>query len=123
MNPVPESFQTRGFRFACDIVRLYVDLTKRPGFPVHMARQVVRSGTSVGANLEEAKAAQSRRDLLAKFSIALKEARETLYWLRLLRATDLAPASLLAPLITEADELVAVLTTSRRKLDARNSGG
>jgi four helix bundle protein len=55
-----------------------------PDLAPHLARQVLRSGTSIGANLEEARAAQTRRDSAARFSIALKEARETAYWLRLL---------------------------------------
>jgi four helix bundle protein len=92
-------------------------LAKQPGFPTHLARQVLRAGTSVGANLEEAKGAQTRRDMTAKFSIALKEARETAYWLRLLQATKLAAPALLNPLLSEANELVAILTSARRKLN------
>ena len=77
---------------------------------------MLRSGCSIGANLEEAKSAQSRRDLLSKFSIALKEARETQYWLRLLAATDSAPAEETSRLIAQASELVAILTTSVKRL-------
>ena len=85
-----------------------------------MARQLLRAGTSVGANVEEAKAAQSRRDKASRFSVALKESRETSYWLRLMRATRLADESLLNPHILEANELTAIFTTTRRKL--RSSG-
>ncbi len=74
------------------------------------------AGTSIGANLEEAKGAQTRRDVTAKFSVALKEARETAYWLRLFDATSMGPPGLTAPLIAEAEELVAILTVARRKL-------
>ncbi len=98
-------------------------LAKLPAVPPYLARQVLRSGTSVGANLEEAKGAQSRRDLAAKFSIALKEARETAYWLRLMEATTLAPAELVGPLRAEADELIAILTVSRRKLNTKPRSG
>ena len=115
--PTPEPFHLRGFRFSCAIVRLYTKLAKLPNVPPYLVRQVLRSGTSIGANLEEGKGAQTRRDIAAKFSIALKEARETAYWLRLLQATDLAPANLLQPLMAEAGELVAILTVSRRKLN------
>ena len=113
-----ESFQSRSFRFGCAIVRAYMKLAKLPDLPPHLARQVLRSGTAIGANLEEHKAAQSRRDAAAKVSIALKEARETTYWLRLLLATNLAPVSLINPLLEEAGELVAILTVTRRRLNA-----
>jgi len=89
-----------------------------PRLPQFIARQLLKSGTSIGANLEEAKAAQSRRDSAAKFSVALKEARETAYWLRLLSTTGLAPAILLAPVLDDANDMVAVLTVARRKLNA-----
>jgi four helix bundle protein len=92
-------------------------LAKIPDFPHQLARQFLRAGTSIGANLEEAKGAQTRRDLAAKFSIALKEARETAYWLRLFEATGLAPAALLGELANAAGELIAILTVSRRKLN------
>jgi four helix bundle protein len=60
--------------------------TSKP--PVHLSRQVLKAGTSIGANLEEAKGAHSRGDKAAKFSIALKEARETTYWLRRFETED-----------------------------------
>ena len=91
------------------------------GGPINLAsarlrRASLRFATLSGANLEEAKVAQSRRDLTAKFSIALKEARETSYWLRLLMATQLAPASFLAPHLQEVEQLVSILTSSVRTL-------
>jgi four helix bundle protein len=116
MSEVPETFVKRSFQFACQIIRLFQVLSKMPGVPAHIARQVLRAGTSIGANLEEAKAGQSRRDARSKFAIALKEARETKYWLRLLRATELAPPNLLEPTLAEADELVAILTVAVRRM-------
>ena len=109
-----DDFRSRSFAFACDIVRLYRVLER--SVPASLARQVLRAGTSIGANLEEAKVAQSRRDLASKFSIALKEARETSYWLRLLTATELAKPELIAPHLREAEQLVAILTSSVRNL-------
>ena len=100
------------------MVTLYRALLRIPGVPGHIARQLLRSGTSIGANLEEAKAAQSRRDLIARFSIAVKEARETKYWLRLLKATQSAPDALIEPPLAEVDQLVAILTVSVRRLRA-----
>jgi len=111
-----EPFDSRSFRFACEIVHLYRKLIKRPEMPYALARQLLRAGTSIGANLAEARGAQSRRDTAAKFSVALKEARETQYGLRLIIATRLADAPLVAPALAEATELVAILTTARRKL-------
>jgi four helix bundle protein len=116
MTEVPETFANRSFQFACQIIRLFRALSKMPAVPTHIARQVLRAGTSIGANLEEAKAGQSRRDARSKFSIALKEARETKYWLRLLRATELSPAALLDPPLAEVDELVAILTVAVRRM-------
>ncbi|MEW5928035.1 MAG: four helix bundle protein [Gemmatimonadota bacterium] len=103
----------RAFAFAVRVVRL---CRRLQGAPVarHPGGQLLRSGTSVGANLEEAHAGQSKRDFVARASIALKEARESLYWLRLLEASGLVPAGRLVSLRAEADELVAILTTILR---------
>jgi four helix bundle protein len=118
-----EPFHSRGFRFGCDIVRLYLKLVKLPDLPPYLARQVLRAGTSIGANLEEAKGAQTRRDSAAKFSVALKAAREASYWLRLLSSTALVPADLLRPLLGEANELIAILTVARKKLNLPDRHG
>ena len=80
-----------------------------------MAQQVFRAVTAIGASLEEAEVANSRRDLAAKQAIALREAREAKYWLRIL-ATEDALKTELAPVILECSEFVAMLTVSVRKL-------
>ena len=113
----PEPFHERAFKFACTIVQLYTKLARSPTVPLHVARQVLSAGTSIGANLEEAKGSQTRRDVAAKFSIALKEARETAYWLRLVEATGLAGTDLIRPVLSEAEQLIAILTTARRRLN------
>jgi four helix bundle protein len=69
----------------------------------------LRSGTSIGANVEEAQAGQSKPDFISKYSIALKEARETVYWLRLLIATEVLPAQRLSELQNEAEELMRII--------------
>lgn len=71
--------------------------------------QLLRSGTSIGANVEEAQAGQSRADFISKYAIALKEARETLYWLRLLEKSNLIEKDLARPLIQEANEICKIL--------------
>ena len=79
--------EEKSFQFAIRIVRLYQYLrSKKKEFV--LSNQLLRSGTSNGANVAEAQQAQSRADFLSKINIALKEAAETEYWLRLLRATD-----------------------------------
>jgi four helix bundle protein len=75
-----------------------------------LSKQIVRSGTSIGANIEEGIAGQSRNDFAAKFQISLKEARETRYWLRLLRDTDYLDSKLAESLITDAEEIIKILT-------------
>ena len=84
-----------------------------------MANQLLRSGTSIGANIEEAQAGQSRADFVSKISISCKEARETLYWLSLLEASESIKAEKLRPISKEADELVRILTSIVKS--ARNS--
>jgi four helix bundle protein len=76
-----------------------------------IANQYLRAATSIGANLEEAQAGESRMDFTHKCSISLKEARESLYWLRLLERSGIVAGSRLAPLIQETREIVAILTT------------
>jgi four helix bundle protein len=71
-------FADRTFAFACDIVHFYTAAMRLPRFPYGIARQVLASGTSIGANIEESRAPASRRDLTAKFVVALKEARDIL---------------------------------------------
>jgi four helix bundle protein len=107
--------QERAFEFACRVVRLVEYLNRRSLAARTISRQLLRSGTSIGANLEEASAAQSKADFISKCSIASKEARETRYWLRLLTASRSVDSTRLAPLIQEADEIVAILTAILKK--------
>lgn len=106
----------RAFAFAVRVVKLCQTLDARPGTPRTLSNQLLRSATSVGANLQESKGGQSRADFLSKVSIALKEARETHYWLRLLVAADITPSNQLSPLLDEANQLVAILTTIVKKV-------
>lgn len=101
----------RTFEFARRIVKVYQHLAAQGGAGRVLAGQALRSGTSIGPNLEEGRGGYSRTDSIAKAAIALKVARETHYWLRLLNACEVASAERLVPLITEANEIVAILTT------------
>jgi four helix bundle protein len=82
--------------------------------------QLIRAAGSVGANLEEAKGAQSKADFHLKIRIALKEARESHYWLRLIAASGTISAGRFTSLINEANEIVAILTTIAKKTNPRN---
>ena len=75
--------RNKAYNFALEIIKLYKYLSNEKKEFV-LSKQILRSGTSIGANIEESQAAQSKRDFLSKLSISSKEARETLYWLRLL---------------------------------------
>ncbi|MGD8275720.1 MAG: four helix bundle protein [Thiohalocapsa sp.] len=111
----------RTFEFARRVVELCRVLDANPGVARVMARQLLRSGTSIGANVEEAQASQSKADFISKYSIACKEARETHYWLRLLAATDILPQQRLIDLQEECNELIAVLTAIIKKLRSSNA--
>ena len=101
----------RTFRFSVRVVKLCQVLDERPGVGRTLSRQLLRSGTSIGANVEEAQAGQSRADFLSKYFIACKEARETHYWLRLIAECEIVPATRLGEITQECNELVAILTT------------
>lgn len=105
----------RTFQFGIRVVKLCQALDEKPGVSRTLANQLLRSGTSVGANVEEAQAGQSKPDFASKLSIACKEARETHYWLRLLAATDIVPAERLQALQDEANQIIAILTTIVKK--------
>jgi four helix bundle protein len=85
----------------------------------HVARQLIRAATGGGSNYEEARGAESRADFIHKASVAAKEMREALYWLKLIRMAELSRHQSIDGLIGEANELVAILTssikTARRK--------
>ena len=105
----------RTFAFAERIVRLCLVLEQNGRVASTLSNQLLRSGTSIGANIEEGQASQSKADFVSKYSIACKEARETHYWLRLLASTELVAAERLVPLTSEANELIAILTTIIKK--------
>ena len=99
----------KSYDFALEIIKLCSKLKRQKHFEI--ASQLLRSGTSIGANVEEALAGQTRKDFVAKMSIASKEARETNYWLRLIKDAGLFDKQHLQKLISESDELVKILTS------------
>ena len=109
----------RSFEFAKRIVLLCRALDEKTGVSRTLANQLLRSGTSVGANIEEGQTSQSEADFVSKYSIACKEARETHYWLRLLTATEIIPENKLAELTDECNQIVAILMTIIKKIKER----
>lgn len=110
----------KSFAFAVRIVRLsqYLNGEKREFV---LSKQVLRSGTSIGANVEEASGGQSKRDFLSKMSIAYKEARETVYWLRLLKDTEYLTQAEFDSIHTDADELCRILSKNPNQYEAEHS--
>jgi len=100
---------TKSFRFAVRIVNLYKYLTGSKDEYV-LSKQLLRAGTGIGANVAEAEKAQSKADFVAKLSIALKEANETHYWLRLLHETDYLSDVEFAGIMPDIEELIRILS-------------
>lgn len=105
----PRDIKERTFQFALDVVRLCQGLESRPGAWRVLGKQLLRSGTSIGANVQEAQAGQSRADFVSKYAIALKEARESIYWLRLLKESGLLRDGAVDTLTQEADEISRII--------------
>lgn len=101
--------QDRAFQFAVRVVKL-VNRLPRTVAGIEVGRQLVRAATSVGANLEEADAAESKQDFIHKVGVAHKEAREARYWLRIVRASLLDDEEVVS-LLRESEELVRILHT------------
>lgn len=103
-NPV----QIKSYQFALRIVRLYLFLRDKKR-EYELSKQLLRSATSVGANVEEAIGAQSQKDFIHKLSIAYKEARETQYWIRLLSDSGIITSKESRSLLRECEELMKII--------------
>jgi len=101
--------EERTFKFGVRIIKLCQFLEKKSWVNSTLGKQILRCGTSIGSNIEEAQAGESRADFVSKNNIALKEARETHYRLRLLAATDIVIQSRLQPMVDEALEIKRIL--------------
>ena len=101
--------QKKSYEFALQIIALYRKLCKANEFV--LSKQLLRSGTSIGANVEEAQAGQSRADFISKMPIASKEARETNYWLRLLRDSGIVDKMEIDPLLNDSSAIINILTS------------
>ncbi len=107
MEQKPNIIIDKTFTFSKKIIKLYIELKQEKTYEI--ASQLLRSGTSIGANAEEAQAGQSKKDFIAKLCISAKEARETRYWLKLINETNISKIDV-KPLLLEINEIINILT-------------
>jgi four helix bundle protein len=105
----PNVIREKSYQFALKIMSLYSEMNGQKEYV--LSKQLLRSGTSIGANVTEATAAQSRKDFISKMSISSKEARETHYWLRLLKDSDLFKEIDFSSALADCEELIKILTS------------
>lgn len=117
-----QTFIKRGTGIGLEVIRLTEELPRTRSADV-IARQVLRSATSVGANYRASCRARSLNEVIAKLGIVEEEADETLYWLDLLVASGIAPEERLAAVRRETEEVLAMTVASKRTLKARRSIG
>ena len=110
--------QSKSYAFAIKIVNVYRILVEEKKEYV-LCKQLLKSGTSIGANIEEAIGGQSDKDFLSKMSISYKETRETIYWLRLLSDTGYLDKKAASELIGDAEELVKIVGAIQRTMKER----
>ena len=115
-EPMPLKVRTR--EFALRIIRLYGALPKTTEAQV-IGKQVLRSGTSVGAHYREGMRARSDAEVISKLEGGLQELEETQYWLELLIGAKILPVDRLTPLIQESNELIAIFTTCTKRIKER----
>ena len=113
-----KQLRVRTKQFALRIIRLVAALPKSR-FGDVLGRQILRSGTSIGANYREALRASSRKHFISILEIVLREADETSYWLELIAESELIKASLLGPLNSECNELIAIFVSTIRSAKGR----
>lgn len=98
------------YSFALKIVKFCFEMQdKKKEFVI--SRQLLKSGTSIGANIEEAQGAISKREFIAKFQISLKEAKETKYWLRLINDSEIYFNDLIDQLLIDCNEIIVIITS------------
>ncbi|WP_165732538.1 four helix bundle protein [Polaribacter sp. 20A6] len=112
--------QIKSYNFAVRVVKLYKHLSQEKKEFV-LSKQLLRSGTSIGANVEEAIGGQSRKDFFAKLTIAYKEARESHYWIRLLKDTDFLSEIESKSLLTDIEEILKIIGSIQKTVRNTNS--
>jgi four helix bundle protein len=107
--------QIKSYAFAIKIVNICKFLQAQKKEYI-LSKQLIRSGTSIGANIEEAIGGQSRKDFFAKLTISYKEARETKYWIRLLTDTNYLTKEQTAPLLEDIEELLRIIGSIQKTI-------
>jgi four helix bundle protein len=118
MNEPPQDLKPRTKQFALRVIRMYSKLPKHDTVAQVLGKQVLRAGTSVGANYREASRARSKAEFISKIGDCLKEIDETEYWLELLVDSGIVSATKMAELLDETRQLIAIFTT----IDKRAKG-
>ena len=111
MSEEPQNLRIRVMDFSLAVIRFFRLLDAyHDNISSILGKQLLKSATSIGANIEEAQAAESRADFIHKYGIAQKEARETLYWLQLIQKADCIQEKEINPLLQEVNELISIIT-------------
>jgi len=110
--------KSKSYAFALRIIKLYNYLENNKEFV--LSKQILRSGTSIGASISEAKFGQSKADFIHKMSISLKEANETDYWLNLLKDGSFVDEKLFKSMSKDVNELISMLVSTVKTLKSKN---
>jgi four helix bundle protein len=122
MNYINISIQERSEDLAIRVIKAYCEINSKKHFAdsaVVLSKQFLRSGTSIGANISEAVYAQSNKDFIHKYSIALKEASETKYWIKIMIKSEIVPLKKFTLLLEETERIIKILTSIINKLKAK----
>ncbi|MCU0784167.1 MAG: four helix bundle protein [Verrucomicrobia bacterium] len=111
MNDEPRDLKPRTKEFALRVIRMFSALPRNDAVAQILGKQVLRSGTSVGANYREASRARSKLEFISKIGDSLKEIEETEYWLELLVDSGCVKSTAMNPLLDETRQLIAIFTT------------
>ena len=120
MNEKPQDLKLRTKAYALRVIRMYSSLPKSDTVAQVLGKQVLRSGTSVGANYREASRGRSKAEFISKIGDSLKEIEETEYWIELLIDSGCVGATKLADLIDETRQLIAIFTTIYKRSKANS---
>ena len=112
--------QIKSYNFSVTVVKLYKEIVEKEKEYV-LSKQLLRSATSIGANVEEAIGGQSRKDFFAKLTIAYKEARETHYWIRLLKDTEYIVKEKANDLLADIEEILRIIGSIQKTIRNSNS--
>lgn len=114
----PNPLREKSYKFALDIIKLYREIKEEE--PV-LAKQLLRSGTSIGANISEAIGSQSEKEFLSKLMISNRESEETIYWLSLLRDSRIISQEKANPMIATCTEFIKIIGKTRSTINRKHA--